>query len=83
MVPGDVLGYGLCALLLGGLVWGLVDLMAGIAKEPKRKSKKSIFPLLPFPFVPSGEPDDRPAREPGSGQLVLLPVPVRNRRRGR
>ncbi len=83
MGPGDVLGYGLNALLLGGLAWGLVDLMIRIAKEPKRKSRTSIFPLLPFPFVPSGEPREKPPRVHGNGELALQPVPVRNRRPGR
>jgi hypothetical protein len=80
---GDVLGYGVNVLLLGGLAWGLVDLVIRVAKEPKRKSRTSIFPLLPFPFMPSGEPREKPRRAPGGGRLALQPVPVKNRRTGR
>jgi hypothetical protein len=80
---GDVLGYGLNALLLGGLAWGLVDLVIRIVYQPKRKSRTSIFPLLPFPFGRSGEPHEKPPRAHGNGRLALQPVPVRNRRRGR
>lgn len=78
-----ILGNGANALLVGGMVWGFVDLLIRVTKEPKRKSRKSILSLLPFPFLPSGEPDEKASREPGDGRLVLQPVPVRNRKAGR
>lgn len=83
MALGDVLGYGVITLLLGGLAWGLIDLLVRIAKEPKRKSRTGIFPLLPFPFVPWGEPNDKAPRIRGNGQLALQPVPVKHRGQGR
>jgi len=83
MALGDVLGYGVITLLLGGLGWGLVDLMIRIAKEPKRKSSAGIFPLLPFPFMPPAKSHAREPRERRSGQLELQPVPVKHRRQGK
>lgn len=83
MGQGDVFGYGLITFLLVGLLWGFVDLMIRIAREPKRKSRTSILPLLPFPFVPSGEPYEKASRVRGGGQLAWQPVPVRPRRHGR
>ena len=83
MALGDVLGYGVIALLLGGLGWGLVDLIIRIGRQPTRKSNTSIFPLLPFPFMPPAESREGEPRERRSGQLALQPVPVKHRRQGR
>ncbi|HLC05895.1 MAG TPA: hypothetical protein VJK02_22905 [Anaerolineales bacterium] len=83
MALGDVLGYGVITLLLGGLGWGFVDLLIRIAREPIRKSSASIFPLLPFPFMPPAESREGEPEEHRSGQLELQPVPVKNRRQGR
>jgi hypothetical protein len=80
---GEVLGYGVGALLFGGLVWGLIDLLIRTTREPKRKSRRSVLSLLPLPIVPSGESDEKAHREPRRGRLVLQPVPVKNRRGGR
>ncbi len=76
----DLLGYGLVTLLLGGHLWGLIDLFARIQKQPRRPI--DILRLSPYPLVPEDETPAEPReRKPtgGSGGLRLSPVPVETR----
>ena len=76
----DLLGYAFIALLVGGHLWGLVDLFVRIQKQPRQPI--NLLRLSPYPFVPDEEPLPQ-AREGesagGTGGLRLSPVPVETR----
>ena len=80
MTISDFLGYAIVTLLLGGHLWGLVDLFVKIQKQPRRPI--NLLRLSPYPFVPDEELLSQ-AREGestgGTGGLRLSPVPVETR----
>jgi hypothetical protein len=80
MSISDFFGYAIVTLLLGGHLWGLVDLFAKIQKQPRRPI--NLLRLSPYPFVPDEQPLPQ-TREGestgGSGGLRLSPVPVETR----
>ena len=76
----DLLGFTFVALLLGGHLWGLVDLSAKIRKQPRKPI--NVLRLSPYPFVPDEKlVTSVPAGEStgGPGGLRLSPVPVETR----
>lgn len=78
MVWGDVMGYSLCAFLLGGMAWALVDLFAKIRKQPKRPL--DVLRMTSYPFVPDDEILHawcQPEPAPAPRGLRLSPVPVK------
>jgi len=77
MTISDLLGYAFIALLLGGLLWGLVDLIVRIHKQPRRPI--NVLRMSSYPFVPDDEllPQTRKGKSTGgTGGLRLSPVPV-------
>lgn len=77
MAWGDVLGYSLCAFLLGGLTWALVDLLTKIRRQPKRPL--DMLRMTSYPFVPDDEilhAALEPEAAPAPRGLRLSPVPV-------
>lgn len=82
MTIGDVLGYALIALLLGGFAWALIDLLVKIAKKPKSKKPFSFLRLTSYPFVPEYLEEELEREQPrfgGHGGRRLSPVPIRHR----
>lgn len=80
MSISDFFGYAIVTLLLGGHLWGLVDLFAKIQKQPRRPI--NLLRLSPYPFVPDELllPQAREGESTGgSGGLRLSPVPVETR----
>jgi len=81
MTLPDLLGYSFSTLLLGGLLWGLIDLLARIQKQPRQPI--NILRMSPYPLVPDEEPSAQPresrGRRGGPGGLRLSPVPVETR----
>jgi hypothetical protein len=77
MALTELPGIVFVSLLLGGHLWGMVDLFARIRKQPHRPL--DILRLSPYPLVPSEQPQPE-AREGnrtgGGGGLRLSPVPV-------
>lgn len=76
----DLLGISFVTLLIGGHLWGLVDLFAKIRKQSRRPI--NVLRLSPYPFVPDAElVAQAPAGEStgGTGGLRLSPVPVETR----
>jgi hypothetical protein len=81
MAWGDVLGYSLCAFLLGGLGWALVDLFARIRRQPKRPL--DMLRMTSYPFVPDDEILQaalEPESTPVPRGLRLSPVMVERQR---
>jgi hypothetical protein len=80
MTISDLLGYAFVALLLGGHLWGLLDLSAKIRKQPR--TPLNLLRLSSYPFVPDEKLVEQvPAGESmgGPGGLRLSPVPVETR----
>ncbi|GMR09203.1 MAG: hypothetical protein BMS9Abin28_0021 [Anaerolineae bacterium] len=71
-----ILGYAIYSLLIAGFVWGLVDMLVQIHKQPKRPL--SVLRLTSYPFVPDDETLQvmREKQRP-DGKLEPSPVPVR------
>lgn len=82
MTITDILGYALVSILLAGFGWALIDLLVRIAKQRKRESNGDILPLLPYPFLPPRENENRPGLK-RAGRLALQPVRVKNRSTGK
>ena len=81
MTWGDVAGYSLCAFLLAGLVWALVDLFAKIRRQSKRPL--DMLRMTSYPFVPDDEilhAWSDPAPAPAPSGLRLSPVMVERQR---
>ncbi len=73
----DLLGFAIVALLLGGHLWGLIDLIVRIQKQPR--GPINVLRLSPYPFVPDEETPAQPREgesSGGPGGLRLSPVPV-------
>jgi len=80
MTISDLLGYGLMTLMLGGLLWGSIDLLARIHKQPHQPL--NILRMSPYPLVPDEESPAEPREgrsTGGTGGLRLSPVPVETR----
>ncbi len=82
MAIGDVLGYTLITLLLGGFTWALIDLLVKIAKKSKREEPFSFLRLTSYPFVREFLEEELEHEQPrfgGHGGRRLSPVPIRHR----
>lgn len=80
MTLPELLGYTFSTLMLGGLLWGLIDLLSRIQKQPRQPM--NILRMSPYPFVPDDESLAQPRQgktSGGTGGLRLSPVPVETR----
>ena len=80
MTISDLLGYTFVTLLLGGHLWGLVDLFVKVQKQPHRPI--NVLRMSSYPFVPDDEPlpQGRKGKSTGgTGGLRFSPVPVETR----
>jgi hypothetical protein len=48
----DYLGIFISVVLVGGLIWALVDLLIKIARRPKGTGPTDLTALSPYPLVP-------------------------------
>lgn len=48
----DAFGILLSAFLVVGFIWGLLDMLHKISRQPKRKASTDWTNLSPYPLVP-------------------------------
>ncbi len=76
----DLLGVSFVTLIVGGHLWGLVDLFAKVRKQARKPI--NVLRMSPYPFVPDEKlvaPVGAGESTGGSGGLRLSPVPVETR----
>ncbi len=52
MILVEVFGILLSAFMVVGFIWGLIDMLLKISRQPKRKEPADWTNLSPYPLVP-------------------------------